>query len=278
MPSTICAPITGTQVAEGEGRVATLVCPYHGWTYGLNGKLKSARRAGAIHCREKSELGLKPLRVATWGAWVLLHFGEPAASLERSFKGLDRQRGRLGLAGFNFCERVAYPIDCNWKVFVDNYLDGGYHVPMLHRDLAAGLDIASYRSEIGDCFSVQTCLARGGERLGDEAIYLWIYPNMMINRYGDWMDTNLVLPLAANRCLVVFDYFCRSKPAKEQLVEAMSHSAKVQQEDTEISLKVQAGLESGVYQRGVYAPRFEKPMYHFHQLLAADLGGMPVEA
>jgi len=265
----------GTRVVTGDGRGQTFVCPYHGWTYRLDGSLKSARGAGAIHCRSKRELGLQPLPLATWGPWILLHFGSPTEAIDRTFARLEGERDRLDLEGLTFLARVSYPIDCNWKVFVDNYLDGGYHVPVLHKNLSGDLDLAGYRSEIGDIYSLQTCPGTGADRLGKGAVYLWVHPNMMINRYGNWMDTNLVLPLTEDRCLVVFDYYYLGDPGEARLAEALASSAQVQQEDGHISLEVQAGLASGVYRRGVYAPRYEKPMHHFHQLLAADFGGVP---
>ena len=88
------------------------------------------------------------------------------------------------------------------KVFVDNYLDGGYHVSFLHKDLTTGLDIDSYHTEMGERFSLQMCKGSDSEssgqkdRLGSNAVFAYLYPNMMINRYGPWMDTNVVFPIS----------------------------------------------------------------------------------
>ena len=86
----------------------------------------------------------------------------------------------------------------HFQVFVDNYLDGGYHVSFLHKDLTSGLDIDSYKTQVGERFSLQK--VRGDnqgqqkDRLGGNSVYAFMYPNMMINRYGPWMDTNIVIP------------------------------------------------------------------------------------
>ena len=173
----------------------------------------------------------------------------------------------------NFIKRVEYEIDCNWKVFVDNYLDGGYHVPHMHPGLTTQLNLESYRTNIFDRFSIQFCSGESSEtlekevkgRVEGEAEYTWAYPNLMINRYGKWMDTNWALPIDENRCRVVFDYFHEENP--ENLEDALKASHQVQLEDMDICHMVQAGLRSEVYDCGVYAPQFEKPMFHFHQNL-----------
>jgi choline monooxygenase len=90
----------------------------------------------------------------------------------------------------------------------------------------------------------------------------------MINRYGDWMDTNLAVPLGPNKTCIIFDYFHITSP--ENVETSLKASDKVQKEDMEICDMVQEGLNSGVYIQGVYAPQFEKPMYHFHKLLKAS--------
>lgn len=80
---------------------------------------------------------------------------------------------------------------------MDNYLDGGYHVSVLHKDLTAGLDIDSYKTEVQERYSMQKVQGKENEqadRLGKSSVYAYLYPNMMINRYGPWMDTNVVIP------------------------------------------------------------------------------------
>ncbi len=269
----------GTCVARDAGNTKRLVCPYHGWAYGLNGQLKRAPKAGAIRDLSVTGLNLKPLPVQTWGPFVVVHFGKDAIAIAELLAGLEKHLPLRELAELRFVERVTYKIACNWKVFVDNYLDGGYHVPIMHPGLSAQLDLESYRTEMDQLWSIQSCSSgtNGGEnqddfkeRLGDRARYAWIHPNFMINRYGPWMDTNRVIPLDEGHCLTVFDYYHEGPLSKEMLARTKRASDRVQQEDIEICHMVQEGLESGVYDQGIYAPRFEAPMYHFHKLLYGD--------
>jgi choline monooxygenase len=271
----------GTCIAKGQGNTEEFVCPYHGWTYGLTGRLLRAPRAGQMESLKTRNLDLKPIPVSSWGPLIALHFGEPSTDLNSQLKPLHQGLSRDPFIGMHFVRQESYEIPCNWKVYVDNYLDGGYHVPQMHPGLSEQLDIGSYRSLLGETWSIQACEgnATAGtgetedfrERVGEQADYAWIYPNFMVNRYGPWLDTNWVLPLGVDRCLTIFDYFYAGSPSPEIVERSLTASRRVQLEDIDICHRVQTGLQSGVYQQGIYAPRFEMPMLHFHRMLAQDL-------
>jgi choline monooxygenase len=270
----------GACVASGEGTAEQFVCPYHGWTYDRQGTLIRAPQAGALQSLKQRNLDLKPIPVSQWGPFIALHFGTPSSSLETDVAGLLDTFVAHPFENIQFVRRVTYQVDCNWKVFVDNYLDGGYHVAHVHPELTGQLDISSYNRTLGERWSMQSCAATSGNssdssgdsahRVGQHADYAWIYPNFMINRYGPWMDTNTVIPLSFDCCLVIFDYYHEGPLETGFLEQSLVASDQVQQEDIEICNRVQAGLDSGVYDQGVYAPGFEAPMLHFHRLLHAD--------
>ena len=259
-----------TLVMEGAGRCSELVCPYHGWTYDLQGRLRRAPRAGGMRDFDRDDFGLSPVAAEEWGPMVFVH-ADPAA--RPVGEGLGALREQLQLDGLRFVARREYRIRCNWKVYVDNYLDGGYHVPVAHSALAGNLDLASYRTEVFDTHVVQSCAGDASERLGDRATYAWIHPNLMLNRYGPILDTNLVLPLGPEETLVVFDYFFEEGRADDTafVEQSLAASDAVQREDVELCERVQRGLASRAYDRGRYAPLVEGGMLHFHRLLARDL-------
>ena len=133
--------------------------------------------------------------------FVKLDSGDP--SLEDFLgKNLIGRLEPLNLERLFWFERRQYTVNCNWKVFVDNYLDGGYHVPHIHGGLNSVLDYSNYKIETGERFCVQSSpiVPNVGEgktaevRKGERAFYYWIYPNLMINIYDGVMDTNLVIP------------------------------------------------------------------------------------
>ncbi len=256
-----------------------LRCPYHGWTYGLDGSLKGAPEFAGVCNFERADNGLVPVSVAAWENFVFVHLGQAPPSLE-SF--LDDLPQRAGLGSLPFFTRKSYTLACNWKVYVDNYLDGGYHVPHLHKALNSVLDYTEYTIENSDRYSLQSSplVASQDEsvahtRTGDRAYYYWLYPNFMINIYEGVMDTNLVLPLGTDKCLVIFDfYFGDTSPEREQYnTESVAVSDRVQAEDVDICESVQRGLHSKAYSAGRLSVRRETGEHLFHRLLAADLKG-----
>ncbi|XP_068647672.1 choline monooxygenase, chloroplastic-like isoform X2 [Aristolochia californica] len=275
-------------LASGSGKKSCYICPYHGWTYGLDGTLLKATRISGLHNFKVNEFGLIPINVATWGPFVLINLDKdilPQKDVSSKAVGsewLGNSLEILGTIGFNsslkhVCRRE-YTIECNWKVYCDNYLDGGYHVPYAHKGLAFGLKLESYSITNFDKVSIQSCESTppggdGFDRLGSKAVYAFIYPNFMINRYGPWMDTNLVIPQSHSKCLVIFDYFLEAslKDDKDFIEKSLEDSERVQIEDISLCERVQKGLESPAYCSGRYAPTVEKAMHRFHCLLHDSL-------
>ena len=273
------------QVCAGAGRLDELTCPYHGWTYRLDGRLTRAPHLGRNDVFDRDRFSLKPAAVEAWGPLVFICLGDDPPPLAAQLAGLTPRLEAMRTSDLHFVARRAYDIRCNWKVYVDNYLDGGYHVAVLHKALAGQLDLGTYTTEIFDRLSIQSCKTpeqapsdAGGdfaERLGSEALYAFVYPNLMLNRYGTILDTNWVVPLGTNRTQVVFDYYfldTEGPQAQEFISRSIAASHRVQEEDVSICESVQTGLGSPAYDRGIYAPKIEMAAYHFHRLLAADLG------
>jgi len=269
-------------VMIGEGNAEKMVCPYHGWTYALDGHLTRAPELGGVRGFDRECFGLAPLRAEAWGPFVFVHRGEKPAAAGAGLEVLRERLAAMDLAGLRFVRRVSYTIACNWKVYVDNYLDGGYHVAHLHKGLAAQLDLSSYRTEMFERYAVQSgsgaaAVAGTGndfrERIGDEVLYAWLYPNFMINRYGPMMDTNWVIPRSHDETEVIFDYyFLESAMGDADFVErSLAASDVVQREDVDICESVQRGLGSSSYERGRYSVRREMAEHRFHRLLAGDM-------
>jgi choline monooxygenase len=264
------------QVCEGEGHgMEQLVCPYHGWTYRLDGTLARAPRLGRSEVFDRERFSLRPAAVDASGQLVFVHLGESPPPLGDHLQGLTERLEAMGTSRLRFVERRSYDMRCNWKVYVDNYLDGGYHVSVLHQALAGQLDLGTYSTEIFERVSIQSCRSEGdSERIGEGALYAFVYPNFMVNRYGPVMDTNWVLPLGHDRTRVIFDFYFESvdgPEAQDFIARSIAASDRVQQEDVSICESVQVGLGSPAYDRGIYAPAIETAAHHFHRLLAADL-------
>jgi choline monooxygenase len=277
----VCRHHAATVLTAPEGRVENLRCPYHGWTYDLQGALIHTPEFGGANF-DRAANGLVPVEVAQWESWVFARL-QPGGPPLDEFIGRDliERFKPLQVEQFKWFERRSYTLQCNWKVFVDNYLDGGYHVPQVHRGLSSVLDPAKYRIETGARYCLQwSPIASGkgkagtaGVRSGDRALYYWIYPNIMINIYEGVMDTNLVLPLAVDRTQVVFDYYFVdvSESARERNLASIAVSEQIQTEDAAICESVQRGLASRAYHSGRLSVRREAGEHLFHRLLHADL-------
>jgi choline monooxygenase len=292
--SNVCRHRGAQVVNASAGKATRLRCRYHGWTYDLAGRLRGTPEFDGVadFCRE--EEGLVGLAVNTWGPWVWIHLGglqidRPCAigGLQDYLAPFPERAAGLGLESLRFVARREYQLQCNWKVFVDNYLDGGYHVNTVHPGLARVLDYSQYRTEVAGNTSVQISPiqpaasptaqeATGKVRTGDFAYYWWVFPNFMINVYQGVMDTNLVLPLGPDRCRVVFDFsFAQTEgPAAVQFIaDSMAVADQIQQEDISICEEVQRGLASRSCRTGRFSVRREAAGYHFHRLLAHRLRG-----
>lgn len=237
------------QAPDSSGTISSFQCPYHGWTYNLEGKLINTPQAKGCDMNF-AEYGLQPIRVGKLGPFIFINFNPNAPALETKWQGVF---SRLDYSKLKFYSSKSYTVNCNWKVYVDNYLDGGYHVPVLHRGLTSQLDLFTYKTEIFEDYSIQSCGGKG-ERIGNEAFYAWLYPGFMINRYGSVMDTNFVIPLSVDKTLVVFDFFTELDVSRTENVAFMENSVEtseqVQLEDMMISEAVQSGLLSPAYNTG----------------------------
>ena len=286
----VCRHHAAAVMTEAEGQATQMRCPYHGWTYSLEGQLKGTPDFSGVCNFERSENGLAPVEIATWERWVFVRLKKKQSpSLDNSNSSLAEFLGEdlvsqikdLGLANLHWIERRRYNLNCNWKVFVDNYLDGGYHVPHLHKELDSVLDYSSYTIENGEHFCLQSSPIvspngddeMGSVRTGQRALYYWLYPNFMMNYYDGVLDTNLVRPLAVDRTEVVFDFYFAdvTESAREHNLASINVGDRIQQEDLDICESVQRGLNSQAYEAGRLSVRREAGEHLFHRLLHADL-------
>ncbi len=255
-----------------------LSCPYHGWTYGLDGKLR-----GTPHLKEKPpclQEGLQEMGVGVWGPLLFVHPTENVPMVWENHSGIGGHDFEWG--NLTWATNREYTLQCNWKVYVENYLDGGYHVPVLHKNLTKQLDLSTYKVEVGRNWVLQYVDGGTGDfqgRIGDKALYMWLYPNIMINRYGPWMTTISVIPLSVNETKVSVDYYIEKDYTigsfeldyNEFVCKSIEASVQVTEEDIAICESAQRGLNSPVDFRGTYVPKFEKGMYYFHQLIKEAL-------
>ncbi|MDE1894774.1 MAG: Rieske 2Fe-2S domain-containing protein [Xanthomonadaceae bacterium] len=261
-------------LCDGKGARA-LHCKYHGWTYTLEGQLRSAPEMQGAAGFRVEDIRLPPLRVHEWQGLVFVALDEHVAPFEEVYAGIVERIAPIDLSAMHYLRRDSYDIDCNWKVYVDNFLEG-YHLPHVHPGLSKVLDYRAYDTELFHWYSLQSSPLRNSTAIyGDgQAFYYFIYPNVMLNIMPGRLQTNRILPLGPGRCRVEFDYYyAQDEQAQARIAADQTFSDEVQQEDITICERVQKGLASGSYDAGRLCPRRESGVWHFHNLLrAAYLG------
>ncbi|XP_070558940.1 uncharacterized protein [Ptychodera flava] len=271
---------------EDDGHLPKFSCPYHGWTYDLSGRLTKARQLRGIQGFSARDFGLKPLGLTKWGPLVFIADELEEAGSEDTFHGeleslLDRLREYRFTDDWKFVKRTKYTLNCNWKVVCDNILDNGYHVTATHPEYSKLLDLSTLKTEILGRSSLCTVASLNKDgRVSGDVMLAHVYPNLVINRYGNWMDTNIVVPLSHSKCEIIYDYYLLQEfvdslqydaTAFENYVEeSLKDSHCLQEEDNLVCEGVQKGLQSISYDVGRYSPSEEKPDHNFHTNIAKE--------
>ena len=181
----------GHVVADGEGKRETLQCPYHAWTYGLDGALRAAPRSDrGARLRVRASSACSEIRVDTWGPFVFVNPDADAAPLAEALGDVPAQRRRasLDVDALEFRFRSEFEVDANWKIACENFLEC-YHCAVAHPGFSAAVDVSpdAYRLESSGLTSSQLGPLRengdsflaGGEIPRSQFHFLW--PNFGIN-------------------------------------------------------------------------------------------------
>ncbi len=276
--------------AEGCGSRKLFRCGYHGWTYGLDGALISATEMEGVAGFHPDEFALVPVRVEEWFNLIFVNLDREARPLRESLGELVAQVEKFPFTGMKLFERRMYDMRCNWKTYVDNYLEG-YHLPSVHPGLNRELDYNAYVVEphmghlgVGAAGRVHGYVRQfspiRGAQPGDATPrrypearedlttdYFWIFPNWMLNCYPDNVSLNIVLPLEPERSLAIFEWYLPQKDHGARAAKAsVEFSDQIQVEDVGICEAVQRNLRSRSYSRGRFSVKQEKGVHAFHRM------------
>jgi choline monooxygenase len=266
-----------SMIASGSGNCAVLRCPYHGWTYALDGTLLGQPEFEGVRDWNRSTVALPSYRVEAWSPFVFASLDANTPSLTEVLGDIPSRINDTGcdLAKLRYYGRRDYVIDCNWKVYVDNYLEG-YHVPAAHPGLFRELDYKQYRVDTYPYYSSHYAPLRPADTrdrrysspdAGASALYYWIFPNFMLNIYPDNLSINIVVPLSHDRTLTVFEWFFSPEVDRQIPGKTIAFSDEIQQEDIRLCEAVQRGLQSRTYRHGRFSVKRENGVHHFHLLL-----------
>jgi choline monooxygenase len=267
-------------VADGCGSRKLFRCGYHGWTYALDGSLVSATEFEGVDGFRPEEFSLASFRVEEWFNLVFVNLDRQAQTLGHALGDFPKQAQKFPFAGMKLFERRTYDMKCNWKTYVDNYLEG-YHLPTVHPGLNRELDFNAYSVEPYPNHVRQFSPIRGAQA-GDitprryqasredlTTDYFWIFPNWMLNCYPDNVSLNIVLPVEPERSLAIFEWYLpESAHASSAAKASVEFSHQIQIDDIAICETVQKNLRSKSYDRGRYSVTQEKGVHAFHRMYA----------
>jgi phenylpropionate dioxygenase-like ring-hydroxylating dioxygenase large terminal subunit len=273
----------GSLVCEGEGHRETLQCPYHAWTYGLDGALRSAPRADREPGFDRDALGLVQIRIDSWGPFLFVNPDRGAAPLADTLGELPELVAGAGLDvdALRFHHRSTSEYDANWKVCAENFLEC-YHCQVAHPSFSRVVDVSedAYRLEESRWFSSQFGPVKerwqgafdpSGEVARGQFHFLW--PNLTINVMPGHANLSIgpIVPLAPERTSRFLDYFVGPDVDEAWTREMLAFDAQVGAEDTVLVERVQRGMRSGMLDHGHLLAESERLIMHFQRLLVDAL-------
>jgi carnitine monooxygenase subunit len=276
----------GHELVRTDGRVKAISCPYHAWTYNLDGTLRTASGTECLVGFRKENYGLVELGVEEFAGLFFVNLHRDASSLSRTAAALKAEVERYApdLERLTFAHRLSYTIRANWKAVVDNFLECR-HCPVAHRDFCSLIDMNTYEVQNHGLFishmakakeSGNTAYSTAAATVTDHAVwYLW--PNMALMRYpgrGNFMVWRFI-PDGPETTREEFDFFFETATPTADEEQAIRYIDTVlQREDIDIVESVQRGMHSPGFSRGPYLidPKrsglSEHGVHHFHALLA----------
>ncbi|HEY7061423.1 MAG TPA: aromatic ring-hydroxylating dioxygenase subunit alpha [Chloroflexota bacterium] len=274
------------EVMSGEGNKKIFQCPYHAWTYELDGRLRTAPRSEREECFAKEDYPLLPLRVDTWGRWIFANPDLDAPPLADILTDLPQI---LAGSGINvdtlvFWGREEWARDANWKVMIENFLEC-YHCPVQHPGFSSMIDVRpdAYRLEAFKWHSSQTGSVRetlsGKEPAYDadgdvrEAQYHFLWPNFTIsvNPGQPNLSLDVWLPDGPGRTHGFSEHYFGPDVSRDWAEDMVKFNAQVGEEDDHLTDSVQRGVRSGFPDQGRFLINSEHLCIHFQKLVLTAL-------
>ena len=284
---------------DRRGRLGpVLTCPYHSWAYGLDGGLRSAPRSEGMKDFDKADHGLKSVRVERFAGCYFFNLDPDGPSVALDMAGADDEIRAYcpDLGSLRLIDEQEYRVAANWKVIVDNEIEG-YHFPLsgpVHRELALIIDYERWDPTAhGKWWVFKSPPKPGvtnayGERIGNVAhqtdwffnIKLWPYNTFYVFPYADFLGTFLTMPVGPEESLIRCGYYRPDRPEPELTRAARAwFGGKLAPEDIRLNVGVQKGLKSFGFDQGRYIIDPARPnigehlVLHFHTLVHDAIQG-----
>jgi choline monooxygenase len=273
----------GSVLAAGAATRDTVQCPYHAWTYGLDGALKAAPRSGRERGFVVEGISLRPASVGLWGPFVFVNPDPEAAQLADVLGSVPALVAEAGVEvdRLELHSRSDSALAANWKLVAENFLEC-YHCAVAHPGFSALVDVSPDAYELvlegpvatqfGPVRENGTGLDTDGEVARSQFHFLW--PNTMINIFPGRANLSIgpVLPAGPERTERFLDYFFGAGTDEAWIAELLEFDGQVGAEDKALVENVQRGVATGLIERGRLLPESERLIADFQQRVQAALG------
>jgi phenylpropionate dioxygenase-like ring-hydroxylating dioxygenase large terminal subunit len=270
----------GTMLVNEPQRRGTIQCPYHAWTYGLDGDLRAAPRSGDEPDFDMDGLGLVPVQVDTWGPFVFVNADMDAPSLSTALGDLPDTLAEKGLDvhTLRFHHRVDYQVQANWKIAIENYLEC-YHCQLNHPGFVKLIDERAQRQEVSALrlsqFPPVHADALAGAAPYDvsggapTAQYHILFPTLKFNVNPGRPNLSIgpMWPVATDRTAAWLDYFFAEGTDEGWIEQMLAFDNQVGAEDAALVEAVQRGAASGALPHGRLLTRAEALIASFQKMV-----------
>jgi phenylpropionate dioxygenase-like ring-hydroxylating dioxygenase large terminal subunit len=271
----------GTRLCEERnGHFSAIQCPYHAWTYGLDGRLIGAPHMDDVPGFVKADYSLHAMNLALWEGFIFVSLADAPAPLEEWFAPLTGKFTHWNLPKLRSAKRVEYDVQANWKLIFENYSEC-YHCPGVHpmlskvspydsaeNDLCEGPFLGGFMSIMngaGLTMSGKACaLPVGDIRSEDHAhvFYYSIFPNMLLSMHPDYVMVHQLWPKSPERTLILCDWFFHPEAFDRDDFrpnDGIEFWDMTNRQDWHVCELSQQGIASRAYQPGPYSPRESIP-------------------
>ena len=298
----VCSHRGNRLVAEPCRVTGVIRCPYHSWTYALDGTLRGTPHIGgvgvhAIEGFDHGSHGLRPVRSAVWLDLVFVNlsgaapeFEDHIQSLMERWQPLVRREDLAKLRIASSHGRLQMELNANWKLAVENFCES-YHLPWIHPALNKRSKLQDHYHILGgDLFAGQGTTVYDPDYLDGErfpcfdnwaddkrtcAEYIALFPNVWIGIHVDHLYTVILSPTAKDRTVESFQFYYLGDAVGERFANKRATSLEawheVFAEDIGVVEGMQMGRSSPAFQGGVFSPVMDEPTHYFHQWVARRL-------
>ena len=276
---------------SGEGKANKIMCPYHAWTYRLDGQLVRAPHTETLKDFDVKSVCLDQIQVEEFCGFVFVNLDARAESLSAQSGDLETEIRHWApdIEQLTHGHRLTYDIKSNWKNVVDNFLEC-YHCPTAHKDFCSLVDMDTYKVTTHGIYSSHMADAGKGANsaydvsnasVRTHAVW-WLWPSTCLMRYPgrSSMIVLNIIPAGPDRTFETYDFFLETPEADDMEKEAIRYLDEVLQvEDIALVESVQRGMDTPAFDQGriVNDPdgsgKSEHALHHFHGLVLDAYAG-----